>query len=196
MNANPFTKGHLHLSEYASKKVDKLIVFVVEEDKSFFPFKDRFKLVKKGLAHLKNVVVVKSGNFIISQQTFPDYFSKETNIDMQVDTTKDLRIFGDIIAKELGIKTRFVGQEPKDMVTKQYNEQMKKILPKFGVKLVEIPRIAIDEVVISASSVRAMMKEKQYEKLKQIVPKSTYKYIKALKPKEQDETSHSSSRSR
>ncbi len=32
MNANPFTKGHRHLIEYALTKVDELIVFVVQED--------------------------------------------------------------------------------------------------------------------------------------------------------------------
>ncbi|MCC8189536.1 MAG: tetratricopeptide repeat protein, partial [Planctomycetes bacterium] len=38
MNANPFTRGHLHLIEQALEQVDRLIVFVVEEDKSTVPF--------------------------------------------------------------------------------------------------------------------------------------------------------------
>lgn len=49
MNCNPFTLGHRYLIEYASKYVDYLYIFVVEEDKSFFPFSDRIDLIKKGL---------------------------------------------------------------------------------------------------------------------------------------------------
>lgn len=47
MNCNPFTLGHQYLVEYASKRVDHLYLFVVEEDKSFFPFRDRLELVKR-----------------------------------------------------------------------------------------------------------------------------------------------------
>lgn len=35
MNGNPFTKGHRYLIEYAAKNVEKLYIFVVEEDKSY-----------------------------------------------------------------------------------------------------------------------------------------------------------------
>ena len=44
MNCNPFTLGHLYLIEYAAKEVDKLFIFVVEEDASFFSFDDRIIL--------------------------------------------------------------------------------------------------------------------------------------------------------
>lgn len=177
MNANPFTKGHLYLAEYASKKVDTLIVFVVEEDKSYFSFEDRFKLVKKGLKDIKNIYVFKSGSFIISKETFPDYFSKETISQIIIDTSLDVEIFAKLIAKELDIKFRFVGKEPFDMITKQYNENMQKILPKYDVKLIEIPRAESNGGVISASKVRKYIKEQNFEKIKQIVPKSTYLYL-------------------
>ena len=74
MNCNPFTKGHRYLIEYAAKQVDRLYIFVVKEDKSFFKYEDRFEMVKQGTADLKNVVVVSSGKFIISSLTFPEYF--------------------------------------------------------------------------------------------------------------------------
>lgn len=35
MNANPYTIGHRQLVEYASSNVDRLFIFVVEEDASF-----------------------------------------------------------------------------------------------------------------------------------------------------------------
>lgn len=40
----------------------------------------------------------------------------------------------------LHITHRFVGEEPEDIVTNVYNDAMKKILPKYGIELVEIPR--------------------------------------------------------
>lgn len=177
MNANPFTKGHLHLATFASKKVDILIVFVVEEDRSFFPFKDRITLVKKGLSEIKNIYVFKSGSFIISKETFPDYFSKETFVQKNIDTSIDIEIFAKLIAKELNIKVRFVGEEPADMVTKQYNESMEKILPKHGIKFIEIPRKKTSNKVISASTVRKFIKENKINEIQKIVPESTYKYI-------------------
>lgn len=177
MNANPFTNGHLYLAQYASKKVDTLIVFVVEEDKSYFSFEDRFKLVKEGLKDIKNIYVFKSSSFIISKETFPDYFSKETINQITIDTSLDVEIFAKLIAKELGIKFRFVGEEPFDMITKQYNESMQKILPKYDVTFIEIPRAKSSQEVISASKVRKYIKEQNFEKIKQIVPKSTYLYL-------------------
>jgi [citrate (pro-3S)-lyase] ligase len=66
MNCNPFTLGHRYLIEYAASKVTHLYIFAVEEDKSIFPFKDRFDLIKAGTAGLKNSTVLPSGKFIIS----------------------------------------------------------------------------------------------------------------------------------
>lgn len=53
MNANPFTKGHRYLVEIAAMQVDLLYVFVVEEDKSFFSFKERWKWFVQGVVILK-----------------------------------------------------------------------------------------------------------------------------------------------
>ena len=177
MNCNPFTLGHQHLVEYAASKVDHLYIFVVEEDRSMFKFEDRFRLVKEGTAHLKNVIVLKSGNFIISQVTFPQYFGKDKDKRATVDASSDLRIFGRFICPALGITVRFVGMEPFDNVTNQYNTQMKEILPTFGVELIEIPRMEINGVSVSASLVRRLMSEGDWVGLKQIVPRSTFKFL-------------------
>ena len=94
MNCNPFTLGHRYLVEYAAERVLKLYVFVVEEDKSEFPFADRIELVKQGVKDLPNVEVLPSGKFIISQQTFSGYFSKVDLQDVVVDSSEDVEIFG------------------------------------------------------------------------------------------------------
>ena len=46
MNCNPFTYGHEYLIDIASKLVDLLFVFVVEENKSVFSFENRFSMVR------------------------------------------------------------------------------------------------------------------------------------------------------
>lgn len=77
LNANPFTLGHYYLIELALKMVDFLYVFVVEEDCSEFSFRIRYDLVVKGTQKLKNIKVLPSGKFIISNNTFPEYFDKK-----------------------------------------------------------------------------------------------------------------------
>lgn len=180
MNANPFTNGHRYLVENALSQVRQLILFVVEEDCSYVPFADRFRLVEQGVADLKNVVVVPSGNYIISSTTFQSYFEKETKTEAVIDAAKDIDIFGKQIAPALGIVKRFVGEEPKDFITKQYNEQMKLRLPQYGIELVEIPRVKENTIgdVISASTVRASLKDGKYDLIGKMVPVSTLNYLK------------------
>ena len=157
MNCNPFTLGHRYLVETALQFCDRLIVFVVEEDKSDFPFQDRIDLVKKGLADLKNVVIVPSGNFIISTRTFAEYFNKSKLQDVKIDTSLAVTIFAKEIAPCLDISIRFVGTEPFDHVTAQYNESMDSILSQYGIEVKEIPRYEVKGQIVSASQVRHYM---------------------------------------
>ncbi len=177
MNCNPFTLGHKYLVEYAAAKVDKLYIFVVEEDKSEFPFADRIELVKKGVKEFSNVEVLPSGKFIISQTTFSGYFNKAELQDVTVDSSEDVEIFGREIAPTLGITVRFAGEEPKDNVTRQYNETMKKILPRYGVEFCEIPRKEFFGEPISASAVRKSLKLGDFDFIKDLVPETTFNYL-------------------
>lgn len=180
MNCNPFTRGHKYLIQYASERVDKLFVFVLEEDKSFFKFADRFEMVKRGTADIENVVVLPSREFMISAMTFPEYFMKDYSQTREVDVTQDLSIFGEYIAPALHIKVRFAGEEPIDLVTQSYNRNMERILPTYGIRFEEIPRLMVDgENVISASRVRQLLKEKKYDDLKKYVPDTTFDYLMA-----------------
>ena len=179
MNCNPFTYGHRYLIETASKQVDRLYIFVVEEDKSFFKFADRFEMVKNGTSDLKNVCVVPSGNFIISAFTFPEYFMKDYVKEKDFDMSSDVEIFGEKIAPALHITKRFAGEEPFDVVTAKYNETMRTVLPKYGIEFVEIPRkVTDDNVVINATLVRQFLKERQWKELERLVPESTAKILK------------------
>ncbi len=177
MNCNPFTLGHQYLIRQSAAKVDYLYIFVVEEDKSFFPFKDRIELVKKGTQDIKNVIVVPSGKLIISSVTFPGYFLKDSPDSVGVDTSLDVDIFGKYIASPLGITKRFVGEEPIDMVTRSYNESMKEILPRYGIEVDEIKRKEKDGGVISASRVRKALQTSDFDSIRKLVPETTYEYL-------------------
>ena len=181
MNCNPFTNGHRHLIEYAAKESDWLYIFVVEEDKSIFRFKDRFELVKQGTKDINNVTVLPSGSFIISQLTFPEYSQKSSMQDTKIDPSLDVNLFAKYIAPVLGINMRFAGEEPLDKITYQYNECMKQILPKYGIEFREIPRKELGGTVISASRVRKLLKENNFEDIRAIVPETTFNYLKSLK---------------
>ncbi len=178
MNCNPFTLGHRYLIESSAAKCDKLYIFVVEENQSVFPFEDRLELVRKGTADLKNVTVLPSGNFIISQKTFQAYFTKEENNEAVIDASGDINIFASKIAPALGITVRFAGEEPLDNITNQYNSTMKRILPRAGIDFEVIKRKEEGGAVISASRVRKLLKEKNFDEIARITPPTTLEYLR------------------
>lgn len=179
MNCNPFTLGHKYLIEKAAEQVDHLYIFVVEEDKSVFPFKDRMNLVKEGIADLgEKITVLSSGKWIISLLTFPEYFNKDDLQGTAIDPSNDIKLFGKYICPTLGINKRFVGEEPFDLVTRQYNDTMRRELPQLNIDFQEIPRKSIEgEEVISATKVRKALKANDFETLKRYVPQSTLIYL-------------------
>ncbi len=177
MNCNPFTLGHRYLVETAAARVEYLYVLCVEEDKSIFKFHDRIEMIRRGVADLTNVEVIPSGKFVISTLTFPEYFDKSEKPDMKVNTQTDIEIFCEHIAPALHVQTRFVGEEPIDMVTNQYNNCMREMLPKYGLTFVEIPRKESGNSVISASRVRKCLEQKDYEGVKEMVPETTFMYL-------------------
>ncbi len=177
MNANPFTLGHRRLIEHASRQVDRLFIFVVEENASFFSFEERLTMVCLGTEDIKNITVIGSGEFIISNKTFYDYFTKEIDNGKLIDASKDIFIFARYVVPYLNIKKRFVGEEPVDMTTAQYNEQMKAILPEYGCELIEIPRFQENNEIISGSMVRKAFHDKNVEFLQNMLPPSSFQYI-------------------
>lgn len=177
MNCNPLTNGHRYLVEEASKKCSEIIVFVVEEDKSLFPFKDRYLMVKEGLSDFKNVKVIPGSEYIISSATFPSYFIRKEDERLKSYENIDCNIFGEYFCKKLNIIKRFVGEEPYCNVTNTYNNTLKKVMPKYGVELIEIERKCYEGNYISASKVREFIKNNQMDQAKNIVPEVTWKFL-------------------
>ena len=179
VNCNPFTLGHRSLIERAAASCGRLIVFVLEADKSSFPAAARLRLVREGTADLRSVAVIPSGPYLISEATFPTYFLKEKNRATEIHARLDVSLFAARIAPALGIEARFMGTEPYCEVTNLYNSLMKEILPRNGIAAEELPRAEAGGSAISASSVRAALKRDDWAALEALVPRTTMEYLRS-----------------
>lgn len=110
----------------------------------------------------------------------PIYFEKADKQNTTVDAVDDLGIFCEKIAPNLGITVRFVGEEPNDKVTRQYNESMKQLFPYYGIRLVEIPRLQIGGRAVSATEVRKGLEEKKMADVKELVPGQVWELLGKL----------------
>jgi [citrate (pro-3S)-lyase] ligase len=185
VNCNPFTNGHKYLIEKAASENEIVYLFVVEEDLSAFPFLVRWELIRKGIKHLKNVVMVRGGMYIVSGTIFPAYFLKNETISdvMQKQAELDVKTFANYVVPVLGIKKRYVGTENYCTTTAAYNLAMKTILPSFGVEVVEVTRKANHigannaPSYISASKVREAIKSDKLDEVLDFLPDSTREFL-------------------
>ncbi len=183
MNCNPFTLGHRCLVEYAAKNSEEILLFVVEEDRSVFPFADRLELVRQGVRDLANVHVFPGGDYIISAATFPSYFLKEED-KLPAQTLLDATVFAERIAPPLGITARYVAEEPEDNTTRAYNEALLAVLPPHGVSVEIIERLRIDGRIVSASKVRKALRSGDWATVKKFLPATTFAYLQSEKGRE------------
>jgi [citrate (pro-3S)-lyase] ligase len=177
MNCNPFTLGHRFIIEKVARENPEVIIFIVEENRSVFPFEVRFNLVKRGVEDLNNVHVLPGGNYIISSNTFPNYFLKKEDERLSAYTKLDAGIFGKYIAPEFNIKVRCIGTEPFDRVTAMYNTAILEELPKVGINVKLIDRLESIGIAVSASEVRRLIKLEDWGNIKRIVPDTTYEFL-------------------
>lgn len=178
MNANPFTLGHRWLVEKACGESDAVHLFIVSEDLSQFPFAVRQKLVREGTSDLNNIIYHPTKDYLVSTSTFPSYFLKEPEQDVRIQAMLDAQIFIKL-AKELNITSRYIGQEPISIVTNIYNDLLKEALSTENINCIEIPRREFGDQVISASRVRKLLIQNDFESIKSLVPHSTYEYLTA-----------------
>lgn len=185
VNCNPFTSGHRHLIEKAASENEWVYLFVVQEDLSVFPFEIRWELIKKGISHLTNVVMVKGGDYIVSGAIFPAYFLKNENVSeiMKKQAELDVGIFAQYVVPVFGITKRYVGSENYCKTTAAYNVAMKAILPNYGVEVIEIKRITSasegteNPPCISASMVRAAIKNDKLATMFSCLPDVTREFL-------------------
>jgi len=192
VNCNPFTMGHLYLIEKAASENEVVYLFVVEENLSCFPNEIRNRIIKQGIAHLDNVVMLTTGPYIVSGAIFPNYFLKLESWDdiSQKQAEMDVRIFAKFIVPVLGITKRYVGTENYCVITRAYNKAMKQILPQVGCEVLEITRkaLGVDENnqpnYISASKVRQAIKEDRINEILDFLPEVTKQFLLSTEAKE------------
>ena len=178
MNANPFTLGHRHLVEQAAAENDWVHLFLLSEEAGPIPFSVRKRLVREGVADLKNVILHDSGPYIISSATFPSYFLRDEDAAILAHARLDLAVFGKIAAS-LGITARYVGEEKSSHVTALYNETMARELPALGLGFREIPRLALEGETVSASTVRQAIQDGELSSVACMLPESTLRYFES-----------------
>ena len=194
MNANPFTLGHQYLLEQAASQVDTLYVIPVKEDLSQFPYTERLAMIQAGSPLPSKVVVLEGSNYQISAATFPTYFLKDLSDAAETQMLLDLDLYSRWIAPALNATVRFVGSEPLDALTNQYNT----LIP----NAVIIPRLTAEknyflqgfaknqfssanatptsEGVISASKVRKYLAEGDFHSAAALCPETTWPYLLAV----------------
>ncbi|POT54620.1 [citrate (pro-3S)-lyase] ligase [Citrobacter amalonaticus] len=187
MNANPCTLGHLHLIRYAAAQCDWLHVFLVNEDKSTFPFEDRLRLVREASAGIDKLTIHPGSQYVISRATFPAYFLKESAVVRHCHAEIDITLFRQYLAPALGITHRFVGSEPFCPLTAAYNQEMRHwlttpTLPFARIEWVEIPRLMHQKRAISASTVRALFNQGDLAAVAPLVPPATLRYLQRRRP--------------
>ncbi len=176
MNANPFTFGHAYLLDRAARENERVVLFVLSEDRSLVPYKDRLAMVKAAAAPYNNVSIVSSGSYVISSATFPSYFLKDAELITKTHAELDATLFTQI-ARALHITRRYVGEEPFSQTTRLYNEVLGRVLPESGIELVVVPRAEQAGEAISASHVRQLIHDGHIDAIKPLVPKTTYSYL-------------------
>ncbi len=169
INGNPFTQGHMELCEHVLKNHKRLLLFVLEEDLSEFSFKERFSLAFVAMRpYHDKVSVLPSTEYIVSKNTFPDYFLHGADETTRVYAEYDALIFKNYFMPALGISKRYFGSETSNYM-KLYNQTCLEVLGK-SAQVVE--RFAQDGKILSAKSVRALIDNGQTEEALKMLPLS------------------------
>ena len=172
INANPFTLGHKYLLDTASARVDRLFVIPVGEEGQQFSYAERRQMI--AAAAPEGVQVLDASAYQISSATFPSYFIKDLSEVSETQMRLDLDLFGRHIAPALGVLVRFIGSEPLDALTDSYNALMRKILPQYGVSVMEIPRLEAAGGPVSASRVRNALNTGRFGTAAALTPSTSH----------------------
>ncbi len=180
-NCNPFTLGHRYLLEESLKQCDYVHLFILSDSRGYFSVKERFEMAQMGTEGLDNIILHQTQGYMISAATFPTYFFKNRVQGEQESGRLDIDIFALRIAPQLRITRRFVGTEPYCRVTGAYHEEMKQLLPAYGISVREIERKTKDGMPISASKVRQCIADKEGEEIMKIVPEEVYQCLRRIR---------------
>lgn len=179
VNANPLTKGHLHLLRRALDEVGALHVLVVSTDRSLVPTAARLAIVREATADWPRTAVHEAGAYLVSAATFPSYFTRDEDV-APLQARLDVAVFLRHVVPALGVRVRYVGEEPYCPVTRLYNEAMAELLPPAGVRFVVVPRLALGGEAVSASRVRAILHDGgAVDDVAELVPPATLRFLRS-----------------
>lgn len=170
---NPLTRGHLALITEAAGRCDTLHLFVLSDNGALFSAQERLEMAQEAVSALPNVLVHSGGRYLISAATFPAYFIQKQSDAALAQTELDATLFARRIAPALSITERFVGTEPFSPLTADYNDALRRILPRYGITLTELERFE----AISASQVRRHMAAGELNEALALTPKASHPYI-------------------
>ena len=153
--------------------------------------KNQFSASSATPTHADAVKVLEGSDYSISAATFPTYFLKDITDASETQMRLDLDLFCRHIAPALGATVRFAGSEPTDKLTAQYNKLMAEVLPKHGIEFVEIGRLSTESItsrhspaqtgesVVSASIVRNVLAQGDYDAAAAMCPTTTHPFLLA-----------------
>lgn len=176
INGNPFTNGHLKLVEYAAARHKFILVFILEEEGSYFTFKERYSMAYLALKPYSNVLVIPSSKYIISKATFPGYFLKTVDETTAEYAKYDALIFLNYFIPLLNIGKRYVGEETSDYM-RVYNQTLSEVL---GDKLEVVQRFKEDGEVISAGKFRALIEDGKRREAFELIPRTNYAVLNGI----------------
>ncbi len=183
MNANPFTLGHRYLVETAARENDTVHLFLLSENAGPIPAAVRHQLVRAGVADLPNVMIHETEEYLISSATFPGYFLKTEDKILRTQAALDTALFVRI-AEALGVTARYVGSEPRSIVTGIYNEVLSETLPAHGIECRVLPRKELpDGRIISASAVRQAIHDDRLDAVAEMLPEPTLAFFRSEEAK-------------
>ena len=183
MNANPFTLGHRYLVETAARENDTVHLFLLSENAGPIPAAVRHKLVREGVTDFPNVMIHETEEYLISSATFPGYFLKTEDKILRTQASLDTALFVRI-AEALGVTVRYVGSEPRSVVTGIYNEVLSETLPAHGIECRILPRKTLpDGRIISASAVRQAIHDERLDEVADMLPETTLAFFRSEEAK-------------
>ncbi|MBD5217297.1 MAG: GNAT family N-acetyltransferase [Bacteroidales bacterium] len=175
LNANPLTRGHEYLIRRAADSCATLVLIPLAANKnSKFSEEARTEALRRLTESIPSAILAPASPYSISAATFPSYFIKDPSEAARNQMVLELNIFTNHLAPAIGAKVRFVGTEPSDALTSQYNALMKETLPKHGITVDEIDRLCDKHgQPYSASRVRqAIDEERLGDALQMIAPEA------------------------
>ncbi len=136
MFCNPFARESRYLIEEALKSVDKLYLFIVEDAKLEFHIDDRLRMAREGVRDLlSRITVIPAGKYIFPNKLSRSIRKGKADKDLM---EWDCKIWGEVVAEQLGIQYRFIAKGTDDPGMKEYNATLQRVLPCYGVEVIEV----------------------------------------------------------